>query len=225
MVSEHREHVQRRLADGWCALHACEDCKREFNSPGEANMTEELSSEQTAKLVYATCCEYFGPGHEEHSILIITKAIKQSRAEVLAPVHAWYDKLFHAWKSDNRDLVTALLKSGPDLQPAAKDLEELLEKERDGTEARLLCANAECPKRHLRIEWFEEDKVCTGCLRDALNYEAGLKEGKELLREAKLEELRDWPDLCNSNSERHPAFCQYHQRIAELEKARAEGKG
>jgi hypothetical protein len=39
---------------------------------------------------------------------------------------------------------------------------------------------------------------------------------EELLLKAKLEELQDWPELCN-----HPNSCPYHQRIAELEKARA----
>lgn len=53
------------------------------------------------------------------------------------------------------------------------DLEALLRKERDGTEARLLCANSECPKRHLRIEWDDENKVCLGCVRDEMNFQLG----------------------------------------------------
>lgn len=31
---EHKEHVQRRVADGWYAIHTCQECKREFTSPG-----------------------------------------------------------------------------------------------------------------------------------------------------------------------------------------------
>ncbi len=104
-------------------------------------------------------------------------------------------------------------------------LEALLRKERDGTEARLLCGNAECPERHLRIEWSEEERVCLGCLRDALEYQSGLKEGE---LKGRLSALRENPGLCNGdtdNRERHSRCCKYHQELSELEKARAEEKG
>ena len=35
---EHEEHIIRRLADGWYALHTCEECKREFNSPSSGQL-------------------------------------------------------------------------------------------------------------------------------------------------------------------------------------------
>ena len=28
-MSEHSEHIARRLADGWYALHTCQECRRE----------------------------------------------------------------------------------------------------------------------------------------------------------------------------------------------------
>ena len=77
-MSEHSEHIARRLADGWYALHTCQECKREFNSP---STPKPLSLEQTAKLVYGTCCDFFGPGHEEHSILIISKALRSAERQ------------------------------------------------------------------------------------------------------------------------------------------------
>ena len=36
---EHTEHVQRRVADGWYAVHTCQECKREFNQPGQSEQT------------------------------------------------------------------------------------------------------------------------------------------------------------------------------------------
>ena len=134
-MTEHEEHIARRVADGWYAVHTCQECKREFNSPGEAVVTKPLSSEQTAKLVYDTCCEYFGQGHEEHSIPIIAQAIREARAEVLAA----------CIKAVNAKLCPILNSIGPGLvyvadeveeairtvQPAAKDLEALLWEERE----------------------------------------------------------------------------------------------
>ncbi len=53
-----------------------------------------------------------------------------------------------------------------------------------------------------------------------------------LLREERVKErlcvLGEHPGLCNGdtdNPERHARLCKYHQELAELEKARAEGKG
>ena len=160
---------------------------------------------------------------------VMVPAIKQARAEVLGA----------CIKAVNATLCPALNSIGPglihvadyveetlrNLQPAAKHLEALLREERDGTEARLLCGNAECPKRHLRIEWSEEERVCLGCLRDALEYQSGLKDGE---LKGRLCALRENPGLCNGdtdNPERHVRLCKYHQEIHELEKARAEGEG
>lgn len=122
----------------------------------------------------------------------IDDAVKQARAEVLAACIADVEKALaiymeHKGRSkDDKALIGGVclgIKSRlEELQPAAVHLKELLRKERDGTEARLLCANGECPKRHLRIEWSEEDKFCLGCLRDALNYQLGFKEGEEKAR-------------------------------------------
>jgi len=52
------------------------------------------------------------------------------------------------------------------------------------------------------------------------------KDLEELLLEARLKELKDWPELCNIIHCNHGRNCMYHRRIAELEKARAsEGNG
>ena len=80
-MTEHGEHVARRLADGWYAVHTCQECKREFNSLGDAILAKTPSLEQAAKLVYDTCCDFFGPGHEEHSILIISKALRSAERQ------------------------------------------------------------------------------------------------------------------------------------------------
>ena len=31
---EHEEHVARRLADGWYAVHFCQECREEWNREG-----------------------------------------------------------------------------------------------------------------------------------------------------------------------------------------------
>ncbi len=135
---DHAEHKTRRFADGWYALHTCEDCKREFNSPREANMTKELSPEQTAKLVYDTCCDFFGPGHEEHSILIITKAIKQARAEVLAACIKELERLSEEARGFGFDDDSLVISNAKDklkeLEPAASDLEEYVSKSQEGND-------------------------------------------------------------------------------------------
>lgn len=103
----------------------------------------------------------------------------QAQAEVLAAC----DKVIHAYcarygalDASNNTFRTCreLQKRISELQPAAKDLEELLEEARRG---------------------------------------------------ARLNELKDWPELCNIIHCVHGRNCMYHRRIAELEKARAEGKG
>lgn len=35
---EHGEHLQRRLADGWYAIHTCLECQREKNEAGRINV-------------------------------------------------------------------------------------------------------------------------------------------------------------------------------------------
>jgi len=47
---------------------------------------------------------------------------------------------------------------------------------------------------------------------------------EELLRKERLNELKDWPELCNIVHCNHGRNCMYHSRIAELEKARASGR-
>ena len=128
---------------------------------------------------------------EQWIILAIRAVEKRKGAEVLAACINEFDQYLCSCstnfvgkpKSDHEKscpkYVVGVLRK---LQPAASHLEELLREERDGTEARLLCANSECPKRHLRIEWSEEEKICLGCLRDALNHQLGFKEGKEKAR-------------------------------------------
>ena len=138
-MSEHSEHIARRLADGWYALHTCQECKREFNSP---STPKPLSLEQTAKLVYDTCCDIFGPGHEEHSVLIISKAIRQARAEVLAACVAKLERdarncfaaadkadaegrggTYESWRRTAAQYQN-IAEDFKQFQPAASDLEE-----------------------------------------------------------------------------------------------------
>ncbi len=109
-----------------------------------------------------------------YSMRDVQKAEKQARAEVLASIHAWYDKLFHTWKKvdwglpplpgSDRALMTALLKEGP--KPAASDLEALLrEAELKGLK---LAHNPEkcsvfwdCPAAS-RIAYLEKARIISG---------------------------------------------------------------
>ena len=147
-MSEHSEHIARRLADGWYALHTCQKCKREFNSP---STPRSLSLEQTAKLVYDTCCDFFGPGHEEHSVLIITKALrsaeKQARAEVLAACLARLGDL----AVSRQDAATQAGKDGKET------LRNILLDERDGLKAAILALKSLQPRRR------RPGRVAAGC--------------------------------------------------------------
>ena len=163
-------------------------------------MSEQLSAEERARFLWKLWDESPAlQGRDEwvgHIATSIKDAEKQAQAEVLAACRKRLKQaarsvkdvqLMRKYTDAQMELVTTLLNDLANnvfmnLQPVASDLEALLREERDGTEARLLCANAECPKRHLRIEWSEEGKICLGCLRDALNYQLGFKEGKEKAR-------------------------------------------
>ena len=222
MTDEHEEHVQRRLADGWYAVHTCQECKREFNSPGEAVATKPLSSEQTAKLVYDTCCEYFGPGHEEHSIPIIAQAIREARAEVLAAclgrlgdlVISRQDAATQAGRDDKerlrqvfldeRDGLKAAVVALKELQPAASDLEALL-LHRIREKFNRVCKF--CASEFLH---YSKTDICCQCRTEALLREAELK-GRWAQHACER----------HGDGEGREFFCDECKHLTELEKARA----
>jgi hypothetical protein len=97
---------------------------------------------------------------------------KQARAEVLAAVQVWQRRLADAWANDYRAYMTALVEDGPDLQPAASDLEALLRdtetKAIDGQQEAMTCGHAAA-----NLQPSDETaEFCVVC---------------ELLRKAKLE--------------------------------------
>ncbi len=202
-MSEHSEHIARRLADGWYALHTCQECKREFNSP---STPKPLSLEQTAKLVYDTCCEYFGPGHEEHSIPIIAQAIREARSEVLAAVSKHrldMDEGLCAcgWESKGETWAEHILA----LQPAASDLEELLEQ---AHEAALPHAAEQLVKALTEGGEFAVDSPLAKVK----------KRVEELLREERIDEAKQVRTALILGT---LSLEECDKRIAELEKARA----
>ena len=72
---------------------------------------------------------------------------------------------------------------------------------RVGREGELLCANPDCPVRHLRIEWDAENGVCLGCLRDELNKQQG--------RAAALAAASEHGDIFLNGDERWQCLCGF----------------
>ena len=47
--------------------------------------------------------------------------LEKARAEVLRSIGIWYDRLFHAWKNNQQEIVHELLQAGP-TKPSASDM-------------------------------------------------------------------------------------------------------